>query len=146
MPATVDYLSAVLVHSNRVARLAAFYRDVLGFPLKDEQHGDTEPHYGCELGDVHFAIHPAAGAPATPGSVRLAFVVLDMAAFVERVKGAGVALLYPPKDVGFAIMTALEDPDGNHVEFTQLSQRWYDHLQRRREAGHDVLQAAKRRD
>lgn len=145
MTAAIEYLSAVLIYSGQPAQLAKFYRDDLGFPLTDEQHGETEPHYGCELGDVHFAIHPTSGAAPEPGRVRLAFVVFDMKEFVARIKGAGVELLYEPKDVGFAIMTAIEDPDGNHIEFTQLSQRWYDHLQRRREAGHDLLLAKQAR-
>jgi hypothetical protein len=43
---------------------------VLGLPLAEEQHGDTEPHWGCELGDVHFAIHHAADYPDDPASGR----------------------------------------------------------------------------
>ena len=45
-----------------------FNRDVLGLPLAEERHGDTEPHWECELGDVHFAINPAANYPADPAS------------------------------------------------------------------------------
>jgi len=35
-----------------------------GPALAEERHGDTEPHWECELGDVHFAINPAANYPA----------------------------------------------------------------------------------
>jgi hypothetical protein len=107
-----------------------------------EQHGGTVKHYGCELGDVHFAIHPMENfddAPAGVGSTRLAFTVFDMAAFVARVRSHRVALAYEPRDTGFAVMTALTDPDGNHVEFTQLSDGWFEHLQERRAQGHDVI-------
>jgi catechol 2,3-dioxygenase-like lactoylglutathione lyase family enzyme len=139
MTITTEFLSAVLIYSEHPDRLAKFYREALGFPLKEERHGNSELHYGCELGDVHFAIHRSEDGKLAPGGVRLAFVVFDMAAFVAQLKNAGVHLLYEPQDVGFAIMTALEDPDGNPIEFTQLSPSWFDHLQRRREAGHDVL-------
>lgn len=136
----IQFFSAVLIYSRQPDVLAEFYKDRLGFPLKDERHGETEPHYGCELGDVHFAIHRDTGVPGQSGSsIRLAFMVFDMKNFVAGVRAAGVELLYEPADVGFATMTAVMDPDGNHLEFTQLSQGWLDHLKRRREAGHDLF-------
>ena len=46
---TVEFFSAVLLISKEPERLATFYRDVIGMPLEDEQHGETEKHYGCEL-------------------------------------------------------------------------------------------------
>ena len=55
----INYLSAVLVVSKDAAKLANFYKNVLKVPLVDEQHDDEPLHYGCELGDIHFAIHPA---------------------------------------------------------------------------------------
>lgn len=60
MNPSIEFISAVLLLSPDPANLAAFYRDALGFPLKEEMHGETEKHYGCELGDIHFAIHPAS--------------------------------------------------------------------------------------
>ena len=90
----------------------------------DEQHGETDMHYGCELGDLHFAIHPLSnfeGGAAGVGAVKLAFTVFNIEAFVQKVKSKGFEILYPPKDTGFSIMTALKDPDGNYIEFTQLS-------------------------
>jgi catechol-2,3-dioxygenase len=56
-----EFLSAVLLASRQPDRLAVFYRDVLGLPLHEEQHGSGSVHWGCELGDVHFAIHPGLG-------------------------------------------------------------------------------------
>lgn len=121
---------------------------MVGVPLETEKHGETEPHYGCELGDLHFAIHPIENFKDSShgvGSVKLAFTVFDMAQFVKRVEGMGVKLMYPPKDTGFAKMTALTDPDGNYVEFTELSPHWYKHLQKRRAQGYDVIEQWKRR-
>jgi len=138
----IEFLSAVLLISKDPERLAAFYRDVVGLPLEDEKHGDTEKHYGCELGDLHFAIHPISNFKGTgygTGSVKLAFTVFDMDLFVKKLKSRGIALAYEPKDVGFAKMTALTDPDGNYIEFTQLSDRWFQHLESRRKEGIDVV-------
>ena len=111
--------------------------------IKEEQHGDTHTHYGCELGDLHFAIHPTSnfGEEACgTGAVKLAFTVFDMDGFVERMAAKGVDLLYPPKNVGFAMMTAIRDPDGNLIEFTQLSDGWFKHLKKRRNEGVDVIE------
>ena len=138
----IEFLSAVLIVSKHPERLALFYRDVIGLPIETESHGDTAKHYGCELGDLHFAIHPTEnfeGGGYGTGSIKLAFTVFDMEAFVARVKGAGVSLAFEPKDTGFALMTALTDPDGNYVEFTQLSDRWFKHLENRRNKGIDVV-------
>ncbi|MBI3072132.1 MAG: VOC family protein [Deltaproteobacteria bacterium] len=143
MAESIEFFSAVLIVSKDPARLAAFYRDTLGVPLKEEKHGDTAPHYGCELGDLHFAIHPRenfedAGEPSG-GAVRLAFTVFDIESIATSLREKGVALLYPPRDVGFCKMTALRDPDGNTVELTELGNGWFNHLEDRRRRGLDVL-------
>ena len=138
----IEFLSAVLLISKDASSLAKFYRDIVGLPLVEEKHGDTKAHYGCELGDVHFAIHPLENfnvASAATGSVRLAFNVFNMEAFAIRVRDLGTQLLYEPKDVGFCVMTALHDPDGNYIEFTELKDSWFKHLEKRKNEGHDVV-------
>lgn len=139
----IEFLSAVLLVSKDPLRLVRFYRDVLGLPIRDESHDESEPHFGCELGDVHFAIHPPGSFegqnPTEQGSIRLAFTVFDMPAFIQRLHEQGVTPLYEPRDVGFALMTALKDPDGNYLEFTQLGDRWFQHLEKRRTEGADML-------
>lgn len=138
----IEFLSAVLLVSKDPGRLAAFYRDVVGLPIQVEEHGETDKHYGCELGDLHFAIHPVSnfeGSLTGVGAIKLAFTVFDMNAFMKKIESLGIKLVYPPKDTGFSLMTALHDPDGNYIEFTQLSDRWFQHLKKRREKGIDVI-------
>jgi predicted enzyme related to lactoylglutathione lyase len=142
MSEKIEFLSAILLVSKDPEALAQFYKEIVGLPLEDEQHGKTEKHYGCELGDLHFAIHPLSNfidSGYGTGSVKLAFTVFDMNAFVKKIESKGLKLAYPPKDTGFSIMTAMNDPDGNHIEFTQLSDRWFKHLEARREKGIDVI-------
>lgn len=138
----IEFLSAVLLVSKDPARLAEFYRKVVHLPLEEERHGDTLPHFGCTLGDVHFAIHPVENFPdrnCGVGAVKLAFTVFDIEKFVKSLREHGVEPLYPPKDEGFAWMTALRDPDGNYLEFTQLKDEWFGHLEERRRQGKDVV-------
>jgi catechol 2,3-dioxygenase-like lactoylglutathione lyase family enzyme len=138
-----EFFCAVLLVSRDPRRLAAFYRDVLGFPLEEERHDGTHPHFGCEVGDLHFAVHPVdnfEGSQPGVGSVKLAFEVFDLDAFLARLSAQGVAPLYPPRALGkTSRICAVRDPDGNEVEFTQLSPQWFEHLAARRRKGIDVL-------
>jgi len=145
----VEFLSAVLLISKNHTELAKFYRDIIGIPLEEEQHGDTEAHYGCELGDLHFAIHPVENfgeSKTGVGSVKLAFEVFDMAQHVKKLESHGVKLLYPPKEMGPMLITAIKDPDGNLIEFTQLADWWFEHLEDRRRNGHDMIKRWKERN
>lgn len=138
----IEFLSAVLLVSKHPERLAGFYRDVIGVPLEDEQHDETLPHWGCTLGEIHFAIHPVEDFPdhrVGVGSVKLAFTVFDLNSLVRKLEEKGVRLLYPPKDMGFFLSTAVEDPDGNFVEFTQLCDDWFRSLEERRGGRHDLV-------
>jgi hypothetical protein len=148
----IEFLSAVLLTSTQPVRLAGFYRDVLGVPLHEEQHDSGPSHRGCELGDVHFAIHPedaAEDAARGPGPVRLAFWVFDLESFVQRLdKEHGIRCRYPVQDLGSSSMvTAITDPDGNEVELTQMGRSWVEHLAEHRRGGADVItQAIARED
>jgi predicted enzyme related to lactoylglutathione lyase len=146
----IEFLSAVLIVSENPARLAAFYRKIVGIPVQDEGHGNSLPHYGCTLGDMHFAIHPVDTFPDRRhgvGAVKFALNVFDIKALVERLESKGVKLLYPPHDTGFFLSTAINDPDGNYIEFTQMCDEWFKMLEERRTSGLDVVsrwKAAKR--
>ena len=138
----IEFLSAVLIVSENPARLAEFYRDVVGVPLIDEAHGASLPHYGCNLGDTHFAIHPVETFPDRRhgvGAVKVALSVFDINALVARLESKGVKPLYPPHDTGFFISTAINDPDGNYIEFTQMCDDWFKLLEERRRTGEDVV-------
>ena len=138
----IEFLSAVLIVSENPQRLADFYRDVVGVPLEAERHGSSLPHWGCTLGDIHFAIHPVATFPdgrSGVGSVKLAFTVFDIRALAKRLEESGVTLLYAPRDTGFFWSTAIQDPDGNLIEFTQLRDEWFTSLEARRREGADVV-------
>jgi predicted enzyme related to lactoylglutathione lyase len=140
-PEPIEFLSAVLLVSPDPARLAAFYRDVVGVPLVEERHGESRPHWGCNLGDVHFAIHPIETFPdrrSGVGAVKLAFTTFDVDALVRRLAARGVDVLYPPRDTGFFRSTAVLDPDGNFVELTELCDAWFEGLEAARRDGRDV--------
>jgi predicted enzyme related to lactoylglutathione lyase len=138
----IEFFSAIIIVSENPARLASFYREVVGIPLLDEAHGQSLPHYGCTLGDLHFAIHPVETFPDRRhgvGAVKLAFNVFDIKKLAARLVDSGVKLLYPPLDTGFFVSTAINDPDGNFIEFTQMCDDWFKQLDERRRSGWDVV-------
>lgn len=144
-PEDVRFLSGLILVSEQPERLANFYRDVLGLPLAEERHDETALHWACEVGDIHFAIHPVAdypGEPTTPGPVKLAFMTFDLAGLVGWLEARGVPLCYPPAELGTqSRITAIRDPDGNMIELTQLGPTWLDHLKEHRAAGGDLVEA-----
>lgn len=118
----VTGVDAVLLISPNASRLADFYHEVLALPLKDEVHEGVPLHYACDLGGVHFAIHPADGWPGTPVdepvSPVIALSISNARSAAERLKNAGLAVT-GPYDHGFANVVSFRDPDGNHVELLE---------------------------
>lgn len=121
----VDSVGALLLISDDAKKLAAFYRDALGLPLEDELHEGVPLHYGCEIGEVHFAIHPSGDWPGdrVPNAQSPVIVLhtSDVPAAYERLVAHGVQAT-PPFDHGFATLTAFQDPDGNNVQLMTPAQ------------------------
>jgi catechol 2,3-dioxygenase-like lactoylglutathione lyase family enzyme len=142
-PEGLRFLSGLILVSAEPERLVSFYRDILGVPLAEERHDDTEPHWGCELGDVHFAIHPEADYPGestSTGAVKVAFMVFELDPLVAWLAENRVELAYPPLPFGAkSRITAVRDPDGNLVELTELGPGWLDHLRAHRADGGDLV-------
>jgi predicted enzyme related to lactoylglutathione lyase len=132
------FFSAILIYSKNVERSAKFYRDVVGIPLEEEQHGNSALHYGCELGDIHFAIHGAKNDVGV-GSINLAFEVFDIEKHIADMKANGAKLTAEIQDRGFMKIATVQDPDGNTIEFTQLSDRWMTQMKERRDQGHNMV-------
>lgn len=137
------FISAVIILSGQPSTVASFYRDALGIPLIASDHGGSPTHYECELGDIHFAVHPLpedALQPPAAARVKFALAVADLDAALARLNALGIAPRYPPEKLPFATMTAIEDPDGNIVELTQLSDRWLRYLRNRPAHERDVVE------
>jgi hypothetical protein len=81
-------------------------------------------HYGCDLGDVHFAIHPADGWPGVPTrsaqSPVINFSTSNLKAVARRLSANGVNAR-GPTDHGFARVVSFRDPDGNSVSILEYA-------------------------
>jgi len=144
---SAHFISAILLYSPDAERLAGFYRDVLGIPLEAEQHGNAPPHYGCELGEIHFAIHPAKpGETHAAGAVRLAFEVFDLDEHMRQMDEHNVNVIARPQNMGPMKLAVIADPDGNKIEFTELAKGWIDHLRGIKAEGKDLVTQWDRRN
>lgn len=119
----VEGLGAILLISHNASELAEFYRTALGLPMVDEVHEGVPRHYACELGPVHFAIHPAETWPGEAHqdaqSPVVVFNTTDARAVFNSLQSLRIAAT-PPFDHGFATLVSFRDPDGNNVQVMQL--------------------------
>ena len=124
----VEGLSVVLLLARDTERTGAFYRDVLGLPLREEEHGGRHKHYACQLGSVYFTVQAAADLAAPePGRgydfLQLCFTVKDLDAFLRHLSSLNVTPLHPPRPFEHTTFTTLLDPDGRHVRVMTPWQR-----------------------
>ena len=118
-------VSALTFQSADPERLAAFYRDTVGLPLRLNQHGGMPPHHEGDLGAVHLAVlpaHPSAGGPVVP-----VFRVRDLDASISELSAKGVEMALKPLGLDQGMTVAgFKDPDGNMfrlIEFKEASER-----------------------
>ena len=111
-------LSHAIVFVSDMARSVAFYRDLLGLPVRFESAKWTEFETPGSTLALHLADVPGNGAPisaeAIPAGVcHLSFGVDDLDAFHEKMIANGVCCLQPPKEEDFGgRLAGYADPDG----------------------------------
>lgn len=97
------------------ARGVEFYGGTLGLRrngLSSEEWPEFEPGNATVL----LTTPEQTGVPFRPGDYSIALRVADVAATMERLREAGVELLFPDVyDSGVCHMAFLRDPDGNSV-------------------------------
>lgn len=119
----ISSICGVIVTTENVEWLAYFYRDVLGLSLEKEEHGGLAAHYGVDLGQVHFAIHPLADFGETRtgnATTKVAFTVDALEPYINRLTEHGYPPVHAPHDEGFGLVASFRDPDGNLIELVEL--------------------------
>ena len=126
----IKYTSVMVDDQEKALR---FYTDVLGFVVKhDVPMGDArwitvvspEEPGGTELvlePDGHPAVRPFKDALASDGIPFTAFVVGDVRAEYERLRGLGVTFTQPPTDMGPVMTAVLDDTCGNLIQIQSTS-------------------------
>ena len=140
----IEFLSAVLLVSREsAAALPISTRTSSGSRSNPRGTGSRCLTAGCNLGEVHFAIHPVETFPdgrSGVGSVKLAFTTFDLDALVRRLQKGGVTPSSILRETpASSARLRSRDPDGNLIEFTELCDEWFQSLEERRVHGADVV-------
>src|SRR5947209_8247962 len=113
----------IVVYVSDMQRSTAFYRDVLGLPLKFNTPGWTEFNTGTTTLALHTTPGEAVAQPAgrTPaGLAQLGFIVDDLQATYESLKAQDVFFSLPPqKQPSGVTLAVLRDPDGLGISLQQ---------------------------
>ena len=108
-------LNYAIVFVSDMSKGVAFYRDVLGLPLKFES-----PHWSEFSNDGStIALHPAS-AENPAGSAQLGFHVENLDDWHKKLTAAGVRCLMEPRAESYGIRQAVySDPDGLRFTLAQ---------------------------
>lgn len=116
-------LNYAIIFVSDMTRSIAFYRDVIGLPLKFESQHWTE----FATGDATLALHKSeapAGHRADPnkipaGHCRPGLSVPDLDAFHKRMTEMKVICIEPPREVSGSKIAQYLDPDGLAVSVAE---------------------------
>jgi len=109
-------LSYVIVLVSDMDRSVAFYRDVVGLPLRFQSPGWSELATDGATLALHRGEAPDAVAESVPddraGGCRPGLAVPDLDAFHQRMTERDVPCVQPPTQVFGARVAQYRDPDG----------------------------------
>ncbi len=116
----VDY---VIHYVESLRRSVAFYRDVIGLRVRIEGDGYVE----FDMENTKFSLFERSKLPeligrdgGEPPCGEIGFLIDDVDAEAERLRGLGVEILTGPVDRRWRERTLhIADPDGNIIEFAQ---------------------------
>jgi lactoylglutathione lyase len=106
-------LGYAIVYVSDMRRSVAFYRDVLGLPLRFESSQWTEFATDGATLALHAGEQPSSGAPGlNAGTCRPGLAVPDIDAFHARMTAHAVPCVQPPTDLHGVRLAQYRDPDG----------------------------------
>jgi lactoylglutathione lyase len=113
----------IIVYVSDMQRSTAFYRDVLGLPLKFSSPGWTEFNTGSTTLALHMTggdkVPPHQGRPPA-GQAHIGFIVDDIQSVYEALKSQDVFFSLPPqKQTSGVTLAVLHDPDGLGITLQQ---------------------------
>ncbi len=106
-----------------LSQAVAFYRDLLGLPLKYQF-----PDYaGFDVGGVELGLKTWGGKePPREGEPVVNFLVDDVDRAFQELSAKGVRFTKGPEDTRWGGRIALfQDPDGNTLQLTQIDWKKY---------------------
>ena len=111
---SVKSICGAILVSARPELLAELYGAALGLSLEREEHGGHAPHWGIDIGRIHFGIHPPENfqkQESGNASVVLAFDVTSLKECQARLERLGTPCFQVPHDEGFGVVASFTDPE-----------------------------------
>jgi len=124
MPIHLQAPDRLVIYVSDMERSVAFYRDILGLPLKFSSPGWSEFNNSGTTLALHRHLNPGGedvqAAHAAAGQATLIFVVDDLQATYETLKAEGAHFsMEPQKQPTGLTFAILPDPDGFTVTLQQ---------------------------
>lgn len=119
-------LEAVMLNSQNAKKLAKFYEEVVGLPIKSEYEMDEgQSAYEMEINSgsgLYINDHSEVkGKSKEPQRVILNIEVSDIEDDVERLKKKDVKVIADTYHIeGYGMIATFEDPDGNYFQLVQV--------------------------
>jgi predicted enzyme related to lactoylglutathione lyase len=110
-------LSSVMVGTQRLEAMTAFYEQVFGKPA--DEMNQEQGFAGWRMGNGFFGVlaHSAMqGATKDPGRIMVNFETAQVKDEFERIKGLGAVVIAEPYSIGEGWIATLADPDGNYFQ------------------------------
>lgn len=101
-------------------RAVSFYRH-LGIEFTLHSHGTGPEHYASLTSDFVLEIYPATSSKARTENLRLGFLVPELDAKVESLRGFLVTVVSEPKESEWGRRAVLLDFDGNTIELLEVA-------------------------
>ncbi|GAA3738799.1 putative enzyme related to lactoylglutathione lyase [Spinactinospora alkalitolerans] len=117
---TKPKLDGMLLASTDPERLHAWYA-----ALDPEEDSKVDSYRVLKFGGFHLLIdsrEDIGGGNPEPGRMIVNFDVTDVRAIAERLDGMGTRWLAEIEDRDGSLFATAIDPDGNYVQFIQLSE------------------------
>lgn len=118
-PSPLSALGTVILYVAKMPRSVAFYRDVLGLPVRLDSPEWVELETGGATLALHAGVKPAPAGGPDPDSVphaHVSFAVASVAAAHAALEGRGVAFVHGPRPIAPGISLArFRDPDGHSL-------------------------------
>ena len=105
-------LGGLIFESPNPDRLASFYKETLGLPLKLRTHGGLYEHWECDYNNIHFAILKA-GEVFDGNLIVPSFIVDDIEKLVSEHNLTLEDKILPLGEGSF--VGRIKDPDGNRI-------------------------------
>lgn len=124
MPIQLQKLDYIIIFVGDMQRSTAFYRDLLGLPLKFSSPGWTE----FVTGSTTIALHPARDTTQSSsqerspaGQAQLGFQVDDLKTVYPSLQSEGVRFSLPPtQQPEGGTVAVMHDPDGSYCPCKSL--------------------------